>query len=122
MKLDLLLWIMYRLDESLSVGERDVERAKLVGHPAIGRLESEAGGVDQRHNREWSPCVWEVRAAGATVVCEFDADEVLIGNVATVASWLEACHSEQILLRNLNSCAFFLFVSRNFIADLTKVH
>ena len=122
MKLDLLLWIMYRLDESLSVGERDLERAKLVGHPAIRRLESEAGGVDQRHNREWSPCVWEVRAAGAAVVCEFNADKVLIGNVATVASWLEACHSEQILLRNLNSCAFFLFVSRNFIADLTKVH
>ena len=64
----------------------------------------------------------KVGAAGAAVVCEFDADEVLIGNMATVASWLEACHSEQILLRNLNSCAFFLFVSRNFIADLTKVH
>ena len=103
------------------MGQTDSERTELHGGPAArGRLESEAGRVDDGDDCERSTAIWEIDAANTSFVLDQDAEEVLVGDLLAVASRLNSSHHELILGRERLHHTLLLLLCGNFVFDLIK--
>ena len=66
--------------------------------PSTWWLESEAGGINNRHDCHWHLTIGEVFTADASIVVDFAGEEVLVAEGLSVAGWLNACHHVLVFL------------------------
>ena len=104
------------------VRELEVESAERLGLPAIGRGESKASRVHDRDDGDRHAGVGQVRAAGAAVVSQLDAQEVLVGDKAGVGRALDTSHHKGIFGGDLLLDAVLLLCVGHVVADGAEVH
>jgi len=80
------------------VSKRDGKVAKRNWLPAsCGGHEANKVRVDERHDSHGHATIWQVLAAGATVILDIDAKIVVIGQFLRVAGCLKTSHDELVL-------------------------
>lgn len=104
----------------------DFEEAELDRGVSWRRLESEAGGVDHRHDRHRDASVWQVCTAGAPSVLNLGDEEVLVRDHFAVACRLDVLHHKLVLHRNgfsvLSCCCHFVADFAQIADDLLLVN
>lgn len=106
---------------SLDEAKVNFKETKFYRSPSIWRLETEAGRIHNRYDREGHARVRQVSAACAAVILKLDLEEVLVDDVTRVRCWLDTRNHEHVLRGELylNTTFFLEFV--NLVPDLTQV-